>query len=137
MSITILLFKETPFEDIAPNVPKWLTNIQFCDGKTVFGDLQHCTFRVEHQPANLHGYLLSINDVELDCPNLWVVHLDAGSPDNPDLDQLCQVLSFSTGTDILKAYMSGPNAVIEFNGGATDIRNNFALANRKHFGVIG
>lgn len=136
MSLTILLYKDTPFDNVAESVPEWLTHILFCDGKAIQGELHHCTFNVEGQPPELYGYLVNINDEQLTTPNLWLMHLDAGNADNPSFGRLANLLSAVTQADLLNVYMSGTHAVVEYKGGAVGIRNNFAAANRKAFGVI-
>lgn len=137
MAVTVLLFKDTPFEeDILENLSVYLSNVQLFDGQPVRGELTHCTFHIKDQPSDVYGYVLNLNDEVLHTPNLWMIYLGAGDSGHHKFQRMGNLLSASTKYDLLNAYMSGPNAVIEYKGGASSLRHNLAESNRKGFGLV-
>jgi hypothetical protein len=129
MSITILLYKDTPIEDVtADQINEYLSLVTFCHDKHLTGNMKHTTFQVEG--IEPFGYILDLDDEVNHTDDLWVVYLDAKDAANHKFHVLANNVGTMIGTDMRDAYMVDGHVVVQYIGGAKFIRDLHARHRR-------
>lgn len=136
MSITVLLYKDTPFEDeVLPNhINDYLSMVTFCHDKHLTGNMKHTTFQAEG--IEPFGYILDLDDEVNHTDDLWVVYLDGNDFTNHKFHALANNIRVMIGADMRDAYKIGGSCVLQYDGGAKFVRDLHARHRRADLTVV-
>lgn len=123
MAVTIIVYQETPFENIEGQLNHYLSQIPFCAEKSFKGIMSYAAIYNEAYPKGLFGYILDIQDEVIHTEDLWVVYMGANDHDNPNFLTVCELLTETTGARVANYYWANPNAIAQFDRGAEAIRS--------------
>jgi hypothetical protein len=134
MALTILLFKDTPFEDVHSQTEHFLSLLSICDGKHIRGTCKHTTFDVDGIVQ--HGYILDIEDEVIHTDDLWVIYVGLENAVDPKFRELGTEVSNMVGAPMLIGYVVAGNGVLQYSGGAKYIRDLHATHRRADIAAV-
>jgi hypothetical protein len=131
MSLTILMFKNTPWEnwDHGKDLDELVTLIDVLDGRQLKGDVVHGNFEIqkvstgEKQAETQYGYVVTMRDHQFHTNDLYMVLYGVGTPGNPIVAETARAVRATINTDAIDGYMIKDTCILRFNGGADAVRD--------------
>jgi hypothetical protein len=139
MSLTILMFKSTPWEnwDHEKDLNDLVTHIDVLDGLNLRGDVIHGNFEIqristgEKQAEEQFGYIVTLNDQHFHSKDVYMVLYGVGEPGNPVVAETARAVRNTISVDVIDGYMIKDNCVLRFDGGGDAVRNAQAEHSRR------
>lgn len=144
MSLTILMFKNTPWEnwDHKKDLNDLVTYIDVLDGLQLNGDVIHGNFEIqkistgEKQAESQYGYIVTMNDHKFHTDDLYMVLFGVGTPDNAVVAETARAVREVISVDAIDGYMIKDTCVLRFDGGAAAVRHAQAAYSRTDLHVV-
>ena len=139
MALTILLFKNTPWEnwDHEKDLNDLVTHIDVLDGLSLRGEVIHGNFEIqristgEKQAEEQFGYIVTLNDQHFHSKDVYMLLYGVGTPSNPVVAETAKAVRNTICVDVIDGYMIKDNCVLRFDGGGDAVRNAQADYSRR------